>query len=110
MLTQNEINTIRTKLEAERNELLEHIAVLSGGNGQYAGRNPDRSDLASAYTVQDRRLAILSVEQSKLQEVTAALERIKTGTYGTCDKCGKPIAPERLLAIPYAKLCMACQP
>src|SRR5919202_635533 len=37
-----------------------------------------------------------------LSEIDDALARIDAGTYGTCVNCGKPIAPERLEAIPHA--------
>ena len=35
-----------------------------------------------------------------IDEVEAALGRIEDGTYGTCAVCGKPIAEERLEAVP----------
>jgi DnaK suppressor protein len=31
------------------------------------------------------------------------------GTYGTCERCGNPIGPERLEAIPWALLCIDCK-
>jgi len=39
----------------------------------------------------------------------AALERIEGGTFGTCEKCGKPIGDERLEALPYATQCIDCK-
>ena len=41
--------------------------------------------------------------------VEGALERIEAGTYGTCQRCGKPISEERLEALPYAELCIDCK-
>jgi RNA polymerase-binding protein DksA len=43
-----------------------------------------------------------------LLEIDAALTRIDDGTYGTCSRCGKEIAPERLEAYPWAALCIDC--
>jgi DnaK suppressor protein len=43
---------------------------------------------------------------AKLRDVERALEKLDAGTYGTCDVCGRPIAPERLEAIPWAVLCV----
>ncbi len=37
-----------------------------------------------------------------------ALDRLKAGTYGICERCGKPINPERLAVLPDTTLCMAC--
>ena len=44
-----------------------------------------------------------------LAEIDDALARIEAGTYGDCVKCGNPIAPERLEAIPHAALCIDCK-
>jgi RNA polymerase-binding protein DksA len=41
-----------------------------------------------------------------LSEIESALERIGSGTYGTCVRCGREIAPERLEAHPWASLCI----
>ena len=41
--------------------------------------------------------------------VQAALERIVAGAYGVCVDCGQPIELQRLLAMPAARRCMACQ-
>lgn len=45
---------------------------------------------------------------TKLQDVRRALQKLDEGTYGTCDSCGRPIEPERLEAIAWAVLCVAC--
>jgi DnaK suppressor protein len=44
-----------------------------------------------------------------LQAVNEALQRIEDGTFGTCGSCGKPIAEDRLEAIPYANRCIDCK-
>ncbi|MGH9296069.1 MAG: TraR/DksA family transcriptional regulator, partial [Acidimicrobiales bacterium] len=31
------------------------------------------------------------------------------GTYGSCDACGADIDPDRLEALPWAVLCVACK-
>jgi DnaK suppressor protein len=43
---------------------------------------------------------------AKLRDVERALVKLDEGTYGTCDACGRPIAPERLDAIPWAVRCV----
>ncbi len=40
--------------------------------------------------------------------IVKALSKIKNGTYGKCEKCGKQIELGRLLAMPTAALCLAC--
>ena len=44
----------------------------------------------------------------ELQAIDAALDRIAAGTFGTCAKCGGPIAAARLAAVPHAALCQEC--
>jgi RNA polymerase-binding transcription factor len=39
---------------------------------------------------------------------TRALQKLDEGTYGTCDACGKPIAPARLRVAPESALCIEC--
>jgi RNA polymerase-binding transcription factor DksA len=46
---------------------------------------------------------------AELNEVDAALARIRAGTYGECRDCGEPIALARLSAYPTAMRCLACQ-
>jgi RNA polymerase-binding protein DksA len=43
-----------------------------------------------------------------LVEVDDALRRVDAGTYGTCTRCGAPIAPERLDARPTTDRCVDC--
>ena len=46
---------------------------------------------------------------AELDEVDAALARMRSGTYGECRDCGEPIALARLSAYPTAVRCVACQ-
>jgi DnaK suppressor protein len=47
----------------------------------------------------------LLVTQEKLER---ALAKLAEGSYGTCDRCGAPIAPARLEAVPESVLCIDC--
>lgn len=44
----------------------------------------------------------------ELEAIEAALDRIAAGTFGLCAKCGEPISPARLKAVPHAALCEEC--
>jgi len=48
-------------------------------------------------------LSLVSNEQEALSEIDAAIKRIHDGTYGICEITAKPIAKERLLAVPFAR-------
>ena len=56
----------------------------------------------------DREMATTLEDNSShvLSEIDAALERIETGTFGTCQACGGPVGEERLDALPWATLCI----
>lgn len=43
------------------------------------------------------------------RDLRGALDRLTDGTYGNCLQCGKPISANRLLAVPWAALCISCQ-
>jgi DnaK suppressor protein len=57
----------------------------------------------------EKRLTLENRIRQELSKVEHALEKIKNGTYGICDSCGKPIDPERLEALPQATVCMNCK-
>jgi DnaK suppressor protein len=53
-----------------------------------------------------------SIEQSlevKLRDINLALEKIKKGNYGICEKCQREIEIDRLEAIPEARFCKKCK-
>ncbi|GAA2128242.1 TraR/DksA family transcriptional regulator [Actinomadura napierensis] len=52
--------------------------------------------------------ASLSRAQAHLDEIDGALRRLADGAYGVCERCGGPIAAERLAARPTARTCVAC--
>jgi DnaK suppressor protein len=42
------------------------------------------------------------------ERVVRALAKIDEGSYGSCDRCGKPIGEGRLKARPDSVLCIEC--
>jgi len=64
---------------------------------------------ASQVFEQQRDLALRDRNEQQLAAVDAALARLDDGTYGTCVRCGRPIAPERLDALPWAAYCIDYQ-
>ena len=93
-------------LEARERELVRslsnrlHIAVEN---------SPDELDNLSLAS--ERELAVLTLDRGSrtLREVRAALERMRDGTYGICERCDEPIKPKRLEALPWARYCVSCQ-
>lgn len=51
----------------------------------------------------DYALGMSTNEQELLTEIDAAIERIKSGSYGICEVTHQPISPERLEAVPWTR-------
>ncbi len=52
---------------------------------------------------------LAEAESHELVSIDLALEKIREGTYGECEGCGKRIPVARLRAIPFARYCVSCQ-
>ncbi len=57
----------------------------------------------------DIALKLKATDAKILQAIEEALWRIDKGTYGLCRDCGEPIAPARLNAIPWTRVCISCK-
>ena len=51
----------------------------------------------------DFALSMVASEQEALSEIDAAIKRVHAGTYGICEITQKPIAKDRLLAVPFTR-------
>ena len=56
----------------------------------------------------ERTAALRGQVEAHLGEIDHALERVAAGTYGLCRSCRRPIATERLRALPVTELCIGC--
>ena len=52
--------------------------------------------------------ALLTAAEGRLEELQLAMERVGEGTYGRCQRCGRPIAEDRLDALPTTTTCVEC--
>jgi len=57
----------------------------------------------------ERDLMLSATARQAVEEIDAALERMKDGTYGLCTPAGRRIAVARLEAIPWAETCVDCK-
>jgi RNA polymerase-binding protein DksA len=74
-----------------------------------SGISSEQADEASAVAEYDRNQAMLENDRALLRKIESALERLDAGKYGVCERCGKPINPRRLDALPYVTLDVECQ-
>jgi DnaK suppressor protein len=69
----------------------------------------DIYDLASNERDRELNLLISDRDRDKLLQIEDAIKRIDDETYGICVECESPIPKERLLIMPFARLCVNCQ-
>lgn len=69
---------------------------------------PDEGDLAERSEDYEKRTAQSNDLEAHLAKINRALEKIKEGSYGICDVCGKEIGEDRLEANISALTCKEC--
>ena len=72
-------------------------------------RQGDMADQASGTNEVHIQLKLKQTDAKILQAIEAALERLDSGSYGLCRDCGEDIAPARLNAIPWTRVCIECK-
>lgn len=98
-----DLEAVKKKLEDERAQLLARsIPPPELARG-------DEADLAAMEQAKEQSRWLANDQKKRLAQIDLVLARIAAGVYGICDNCGKPIAPERLAAMPHATMCIACQ-
>jgi DnaK suppressor protein len=109
-LNKKEMEPYRALLLDLKTKLIKDVLLnQEASNESLEGEVLDSADLASDSYDKDLANSLSETERARLVAVEAALERVKQGTYGLCDSCGKPIPLGRLKVLPFAKLCVQCQ-
>jgi RNA polymerase-binding transcription factor DksA len=105
----------RELLEAERQQALRRLEALIDDFDEVVAASRDSNaddehDPEGATIAFERSQvsALVRQVQGHLTEVEAAMRRLAGGTYGSCERCGRPIAKARLEARPAASTCIRC--
>src|SRR5438477_10360821 len=72
-------------------------------------RQGDMANQASGNNEVHIQQKLKQTDAKILQAIEEALWRIDKGTYGVSRDCGEPIAPARLNAIPWTRVCISCK-
>ena len=102
-----DLAAVRTALLTERARLRAEVAATIQAPGQMTYGS--QAAAATQVFEQQRDLALRDRSATHLELVDAALARLDAGDYGTCVRCGRPIAAARLDALPWAAHCITCQ-
>src|SRR3712207_6304845 len=113
-LTKKEQDDLRRRLVEEREELQTQLTgieedTFAASQSEMTGDVGLDDEMADAGTATFEREKDLSIEQNVrdlLQKIDRALKRMDEGTFGICDRCGKPIEKARIKALPYVDLCI----
>ncbi|QAY62344.1 TraR/DksA family transcriptional regulator [Xylanimonas allomyrinae] len=92
----------RDRLEAELAAADRDLSDLLRNSGDGAG--DDQADYGSSALEREQELTLVNNMRDLLAQTKHAIERIKAGTYATCEATGLPIGKARLQAFPRATL------
>jgi DnaK suppressor protein len=113
-LTAQEVDDLRESLLKEQQELRSQLAELESSTfadsqSEITGETAFDEEYADSGTATFERERDLSLENNirdLLEKIEKALARMDEGTFGLCERCGKPIEKARIKALPYASLCI----
>lgn len=120
-MNKNELQKFKLVLEKKKEELEGSLSSFATKDqtlkGDWDSKFPEFGDDQNVSLEQEadevqEYITRLPVEHSyelRVQAITEALERMKSGTYGRCVKCKERIPQKRLEACPEAKFCLKCQ-
>lgn len=97
-----------------------HREILIEKRNGLIGARPNREAIAverladvidDVQCTNERELALSTINMHwrTLRAIDEALQRIDDGTFGVCEECEGPIQQKRLLAVPWAAMCLDCQ-
>jgi DnaK suppressor protein len=106
-LTRNRFHGVEKELFARRQKLMDGFARQRAELFEPPDQDDECAD-ATLNSARDVILATLDRERRTLAEIESAIERLKSGDYGTCRVCDARISDARLRALPWARLCLSC--
>lgn len=98
--------THESKLLELQQSLVKRVGAIKRDFSE--GRSADFSEQATELENEEVLVQLKADAETELRLVNIALDKIKTGNYGECEKCSEQIAPARLEAIPYTQFCIDC--
>jgi DnaK suppressor protein len=103
---EEQIAEARVRLLAERAEVTQELETLRGrletkGDYELGEGDPMIYQWELNLVMRDRA-------QQHLAEIEEALQQLDMGVYGLCEKCGRPIEPERLAVLSHTTVCSQC--
>ena len=102
-----DLQTHREQVQAQFDEISQNS--FAGNQTEVSGEmgfDEEYADAGSDTFEREKDLSLVNNLRDLLGKIDKALAKIEAGTYGLCDRCGKPIEKARVKALPYASLCL----
>jgi len=110
-LPQKSLAKIRSYLQKQQKQVEEEIKELDRDDLALNNTTPESSEPGTDSFIADvhsRLTAVKTTLQDMLKKTQLSLRKLRVGTYGKCEKCGKVIEPARLAVLPTATMCLSC--
>lgn len=101
-----DLETVKQSLEDRLSKLTARVSKIES-DLRKPGSN-DWQDRATERQNEEVLEHLSAAERAEIEDIRAALIRIREGTYTLCMKCGGAITSKRLEALPYTNSCIAC--
>jgi len=109
-MKKDRLGYFREKLVEKQRQLVEEVGKSAlYAQGQEDDSIKDLGDQANNAYNREFLFELGNGDRRLLKEVVSALRKIEDGSFGTCERCGEPIAEKRLEALPFARYCINCQ-
>lgn len=109
-MDEKKMQKFRSRLTEEYQNIIRSINRNRAAEEEIRLENTeDEGDLA---TISHNKELLYNLHESdfqRLKSIEGALKRVERGEYGECVRCGSDINEKRLLAVPWATLCISCQ-
>src|ERR1043165_5095650 len=107
-MVRDELLRLRARAEAEATTLARDLETLFAASRDSNADDEHDPEGATIGFERAQLTALLATARERIAEVDDALRRVDMASYGICERCGQPIAEERLAARPFARCCIAC--
>ena len=95
----------REALEQERDLLRSKVHELDS-EGDDLSYDDNFADSGQVAAERGENKVLYDQLRRDLDDIEKALERMDSGTYGTCEVCGDTIGPDRLEVMPATRFCI----
>lgn len=111
------MDSIRNRLEQDLKTAVGRLRQMGGAvavedvPGAIGDNSPFADEVDEIKANEEREIGFATRELlvDRVNRLSAALDRLAEGEYGTCVECGEPISPARLHAMPEVQTCVRCQ-